>query len=687
MRMHPPIFALLTFMTHGCDTAVLQAPDQGEASLALTYTAQGITFGGVQTYLNAAGDFDGDGDADLVEINEAGGTDQAFVWLNDGTGLGWTEAPQVLGVTRGCELFATELNGDGVSDLVTCGCEQIKVYLATGGGSFGAATPLGGTINGCGAGDVDGDGDRDLIGATGQVWTNNSSGGFTAGQNFGLAGTQNDACLEDVDGDGDRDAVTIASAGLNVWRNNGAGTFTNTSQAVAPSVGGAPRFCSGADIDGDGDWDAVLGAGTSNGAGGSGVGSVMKNDGAGVFTLTGTANGAREVHNEDFADVDGDGDLDFFSTNVPTLHINNGSGTFSTGPLSTNNWNVAVLDANDDGFVDAFLSRNTAPIGGQLYLNVVPDTDGDGVYDPFDACPTLDPGPYDADLDGCLDDLDLDGIADPLDNCPDTDNIDQADLDADGLGDACDDDRDGDGHPDATDNCVDAVNPTQRDLDGDAEGDSCDADRDGDTVDNDADNCPDHDNPNQEDLDSDGTGDVCALDYDGDGHKDSADNCPTLPNAAQRDIDHDGLGDACDSDQDGDNLDDAADNCPEAANPSQADQDSDGEGDVCDDDPLARVLGSCPGPMTLQVINFAPQARVRVLAAMGPGSRLIPGGACAGMQTGLAEGDLRVLDTFRVNGQGKASVNIQIPAAACGGGRALQVVDDLGCAASNVFYP
>lgn len=47
-------------------------------------------------------------------------------------------------------------------------------------------------------------------------------------------------------------------------------------------------------------------------------------------------------------------------------------------------------------------------------------------------------------LDGS-DDADLDGIVDLLDNCVDSANVDQADLDLDGIGDVCDDDIDGDG--------------------------------------------------------------------------------------------------------------------------------------------------------------------------------------------------------------------------------------------------
>jgi hypothetical protein len=222
-----------------------------------------------------------------------------------------------------------------------------------------------------------------------------------------------------------------------------------------------------------------------------------------------------------------------------------------------------------------------------------PDTDGDGILDTEDNCPTV-PNPDQRDGD-------RDGLGDACDNCPEKPNPDQADQDGNGVGDACEPglDSDGDGVPNAEDNCPDVPNPDQRDGDRDGLGDACD-------------NCPDRWNPDQADQDGNGVGDACepGLDSDGDGVPNAEDNCPTVPNPDQADQDEDGLGDACDNcpdrwnpdqadqdgngvgdacepglDSDGDGVPNAEDNCPTVPNPDQADRDRDELGDLCDNCP------------------------------------------------------------------------------------------------------
>ncbi len=88
----------------------------------------------------------------------------------------------------------------------------------------------------------------------------------------------------------------------------------------------------------------------------------------------------------------------------------------------------------------------------------------------WDVAQIIDPNLMDTDCDKVPDD-DGDGLDNPCtgggadscdDNCPLIANTDQADGDADGVGDVCD-------------NCVDTYNPDQTDTDGDGVGDACDA--------------------------------------------------------------------------------------------------------------------------------------------------------------------------------------------------------------------
>lgn len=160
-------------------------------------------------------------------------------------------------------------------------------------------------------------------------------------------------------------------------------------------------------------------------------------------------------------------------------------------------------------------------------------------------------------------------------------------------------DTDADGVLDDNDNCIDDANADQADADADGIGDACEADSDGDGVIDDDDNCPATVNPDQLDADADGIGDACADDTDGDGVANSDDNCATDANPDQTDSDGDLAGDACDDDDDNDGVLDVADNCVLVANPDQTDLDGDGFGTECDvDGDEAAVTATTTPPST-----------------------------------------------------------------------------------------
>jgi Ca2+-binding RTX toxin-like protein len=85
-----------------------------------------------------------------------------------------------------------------------------------------------------------------------------------------------------------------------------------------------------------------------------------------------------------------------------------------------------------------------------------------------------DKGAFELQFVGPCPDSDGDGVVDARDNCPTVPNPSQANSDGDAQGDACDTDRDNDGVQDGADNCPNTFNPGQKDSDKDGKGDTCD---------------------------------------------------------------------------------------------------------------------------------------------------------------------------------------------------------------------
>jgi hypothetical protein len=200
--------------------------------------------------------------------------------------------------------------------------------------------------------------------------------------------------------------------------------------------------------------------------------------------------------------------------------------------------------------------------------------------------------------------LDGDGVANNADNCPNVANSNQADLDADGLGDSCDPDDDNDGVMDANDLCPNTPAGAQVNAAG------C-PDSDGDGVADANDDCPSTANADQADFDHDGLGDACDPDDDNDGVADANDLCPNTPAGTQ--VNATGCPDA-----DGDGVADANDNCPGTANADQADFDHDGLGNACDpdddNDGVADANDLCPNTPSGTQVNAA-VVRMRTVTA------------------------------------------------------------------------
>ena len=126
-----------------------------------------------------------------------------------------------------------------------------------------------------------------------------------------------------------------------------------------------------------------------------------------------------------------------------------------------------------------------------VILTVHRDDDGDGVFNIVDECPGTEAG-LEVDATGCAlnqIDSDNDGVFDDIDECPDTPPTEinnvrgtptfgelfSTVVDEFGCG-ASQRDTDGDGIVDTEDNCIDTANPDQADKDADGIGDVCDKD-------------------------------------------------------------------------------------------------------------------------------------------------------------------------------------------------------------------
>ena len=232
----------------------------------------------------AVGDVDGDGDLDLLTASSGGTT--ISVRLNGGDNLGGGTGEFYNGsdpaVGTGPQIVAVgDVDGDGDLDLVATNQDNTISVRLNGGDNKGGGTGVfsGGstlTISGAGnltLGDVDGDGDLDLVVASGSANTvsvrlnggDNRGGGtglFSGGSNLAVSGAGTLA-LGDVDGDGDLDLLVPSgntntiSVRLNGGDNKGGGTgvFSGGSD---PAVGTNPASVAVGDLDGDGDLDLVV---------------------------------------------------------------------------------------------------------------------------------------------------------------------------------------------------------------------------------------------------------------------------------------------------------------------------------------------------------------------------------------------------------------------------------------------
>jgi hypothetical protein len=306
----------------------------------------------------ALADFDRDGDLD-VAVAETGRFWEGLyvsVWVNDGEGNLVRTNQFLTGDDGPNAITAADFNGDGLPDVAIAHDDYItrdnsvSVLLNNGAGGFSSATvyTIAGGTNEITSGDMDGDGDVDIVVAHEglNVWSilrNNANGTFTfigtfAGIQAGSIPEDPVATVADVDRDGDLDVLYsnqdsggVGQGAIGLWRNQGNLTFSSPQvlSLLTPldsdTSGGTAISVS--DVTGDGWPDILVGNHDSSWF-------LLPGDGAGGFQAARLyrAGDASPVIDPKVADLDGDGDLDIVVLANGSLeacvYLNPGNGGF-----------------------------------------------------------------------------------------------------------------------------------------------------------------------------------------------------------------------------------------------------------------------------------------------------------------------------------------------------------------------
>ena len=336
--------------------------------------------------------------------------------LNDGDGT-FTSAGVVTNMYMGSQIAPGDYDNDGDVDLLMATANMdtpgLVLYQNDGSGGFSevAGTPFptaSFTAVFCGAawGDYNNDGWLDLlitrqslispVGVFAQLFENNGDGTFTENTGAGITGVAAaEIAWGDYDNDGWLDVVIQGKDASSVpymkpWHNEGDGTFVeNTSAGFTDMWGGSVAW---GDFDGDGWLDLLT---TGQDASNNRLTFIYQNDQDGTFTdisagLTGTSTG-----NAAWGDYDNDGDLDIILTGRDTQTsrvmelYENDSGTFTKQDyhMVESSDGMAIWgDYDNDGDVDLLRTGrgNTKPDESYERLAIIYRNDNHPIPEPAD---------------------------------------------------------------------------------------------------------------------------------------------------------------------------------------------------------------------------------------------------------------------------------------------------------------
>ncbi|MFA6469759.1 MAG: FG-GAP-like repeat-containing protein, partial [Bacteroidota bacterium] len=234
-----------------------------------TFAAKVDYIAGTAPYGVVAVDVDGDGDIDVVTANTTG--DSISVFLNTGSGTFAAKADYACG-NDPRSITAGDIDGDGDIDVIVGRYtdNKISVVFNNGSGAFTSYNEYAAYsyVNCVTAADVNNDGALDVIAASYDGITTKESVFLNKDLGDGDLNTKVDYTVNntggggksvatgDVDGDGDLDMiVTSATTQMSVLLNNGSGTFGSQTDYTTLSN---PTSVIAADLNGNGVVDIAL---------------------------------------------------------------------------------------------------------------------------------------------------------------------------------------------------------------------------------------------------------------------------------------------------------------------------------------------------------------------------------------------------------------------------------------------
>jgi hypothetical protein len=323
-------------------------------------------------------DLNKDGEPDLVSVNSDGLNATITVLLNNGDGTFQTGVNLALPNEAAQYAVVDDLNNDGIPDILACTGSSFTIFLGKGDGTFQApktVTPAGSSIFFLDAfvtADVNGDGFKDIITASGEIYFGAADGvTFTLSPNRAFTvnyEANNDftpAIIQaDFNKDGKVDLATNDAVTIRTYLGNGDGTF---QPARAYAAVGNHGFLVATDIDGDGNLDLWSGYGGQGVFSGDGftpnLSYALMGNGDGTFQGAPVAPVQYDVTN--FADLNGDGRPDLVGLTLDNLgnvslttYLTNGAGIPSAGPalpLTTATGGIPVLGKFAGDNIDAFM--------------------------------------------------------------------------------------------------------------------------------------------------------------------------------------------------------------------------------------------------------------------------------------------------------------------------------------------